>query len=370
VSATAGSERAEATGAVGVTGEAEVPAAASPARRRLPRIKTWHVLTIAAVLAELTTTSSYLVYLSSVMVIYAIAALGQGLLIGKAGQVALGGAAVMLIGSEVTGIVAATPAGKVFLIPLAAGTAAAGVAGLIVGIPGLRFKGLYLILATLALQAIASFAAQRYETAHSPGGVGTNGFQLGATIVSNDKLVLALLAVFLVAVLLVMRRIYNGPAGRILQVVKERDDAAAVFGVNVGRWKLWAFACSSMITGLAGGLLVYFLQNATYSSFSLQIGINLLIMVYLGGGATLAGPVLGAIVITAAPDLVRDLLGALGFNASSGWLLTNTSTMELALYGAALLVVLLYQPAGLVGAWHTLGRRLLGVFAGSRRASS
>ncbi|MBE7194934.1 MAG: branched-chain amino acid ABC transporter permease [Gordonia polyisoprenivorans] len=358
-----------------VTGTTEVvtPGATTqgmPGRRRLPTLRTWHVLTVAAVLLELITTSSYLVYLSSLMVIYAIAALGQALLIGKAGQVALGGAAVMLIGSEVTGIVAATSAGTVFLVPLACGVAASGVAGLIVGIPGLRFKGLYLILATLALQAIASFAAQQYETDSSPGGVATDGFRLGGFTVSTDKGVLAVLAVFLVAVMLWMRRIYRGPSGRILQVLKERDDAAAVFGIDVRRWKLWAFACSSMITGLAGGLLVCFLQNATYSSFSLQIAINLLVMVFLGGATTLAGPVIGAFVITAAPDLVRDLLGALGFDSSSGWLLTNISSLELLLYGLALLIVLLYQPAGITGAWQTFGRHAAKLITRMRRRTA
>jgi branched-chain amino acid transport system permease protein len=333
----------------------------------LSRLRTWHVLALAAVLFEVGTTSGYYVYLSSLMVIYAIAALGQALLIGKAGQVALGGAAVMLIGSEVTGIVAATSAGDVFLVPLACGVLASGVAGVIVGIPGLRFKGLYLILATLALQAIASFGFQRYETRWSPGGVSTDGFRLGGTTVVADKLILAILGVFLVLVLLIMWRIYRGPYGRILQLIKERDDAAAVFGVDVRAWKLWAFAVSSMITGLAGGLFVTFQENATYSTFTLQIAINLLVMVYVGGSSTLAGPVLGAVVITDLPDLMNKILTGLGLNANSGWLLTNLSSLEYLIYGLALLLVLLYQPSGIVGAWHALGRWLRGLIRSPRR---
>ncbi|MGN6722887.1 MAG: branched-chain amino acid ABC transporter permease [Marmoricola sp.] len=322
------------------------------------RLRTWHVLTLVAVAFEFTTSSSYAVYISTLIVFYAIAALGQGLLVGKTGQVALGGAAVMMIGAEVAGIVDATPVGTVFLIPLAAGVLASATAGLVVGVPGLRFKGLYLILATLALQSIASFAAQKYETAHAPGGVSTQGLRLGSVTIQADKLILAVMCLFLVAVLLWIRRIYRGPIGRMLQVIKERDDAAAVFGINVRAWKLWAFVWSSAITGLAGGLMVYFLRAASYQSFDLTIAINLLVMVYIGGAGTIAGPIIGAALITYAPTAVNWVANTV-FNAgSSGWMSTNISVIERLIYGLALLLVLLYQPAGINGFWQNTLRRI------------
>jgi len=321
-------------------------------------LRAWHVLTVIAVLFLITTKSSYAVYIATVAVIYAIAALGQALLIGKAGQVALGGAAVMMIGAEVTGALDQTPIGNVFLLPLAGGTLAAAFAGLVVGIPGLRFKGLYLILATLALQAIASYGAQRYETAYAPGGVATDGLRLGSYMISSDKLIIAVMGLFLIAIILFLNRVYRGPSGRILQVISESDEAAAVFGINVRRWKLWAFVTSSAITGLAGGLLVYFLQTASYQSFSLTIAVNLMVMVFLGGSASLAGPILGAVLVTLAPNLVQWVVDLLTSSASSGYLTTNISVIERLIYGLALLVVLLYQPTGIVGLHHSIGGRL------------
>jgi len=332
------------------------------------RLRTWHVIVAVVLIFELITTNPYAVYLSTLVVIYAIAAAGQGLLIGKTGQVALGGAAVMMIGAEVTGIVDATSAGKVFLLPLAAGVLASALAGLVVGIPGLRFKGLYLILATLALQSIASFAAQRYETAHAPGGVSTMGLRIGSFTIEGDKAILAVMGLFLVAVLVWMHRIYRGPVGRVLQVIKERDDAAAVFGVDVRSWKLWSFVCSSAITGLAGGLLVYFLQAASYQSFTLDLAINLLVMVFVGGAGTIAGPIIGAAFITCAPDVVSRIINIFFDPGSGAWLVTNISVIERMIYGLALLLVLLYQPAGINGLWQNTLRRIGMLVSRERRA--
>ncbi len=287
--------------------------------------------------------------------VYGIAVLGQVLLIGSAGQIALSGAAFMAIGAFVTGMLA-TSGITAFPLPLLVSAVVGLVVGLISGLPGLRFRGLYLLLASLALLYIVNSVAQSYEQDYHQGGLAIPPLHFAGMNLSAGRGLYFTLIVILVIVYLVVAAVERTGIGLAWHSIRESEVAASIAGVDTMRWKLYAFAFSGAITAVAGSLYGYVVGLADSAAFDLTLSISLITMVFIGGVRSRAGALLGAAIITALPTLLQDnlpgWLAPLGL--AKGWYASNESNVNAGIFSLLFLLVILFEPGGL----EALGRRI------------
>jgi branched-chain amino acid transport system permease protein len=313
-----------------------------------------------AVVGVLISGSTFAVYEATLIAIYAIVAVAQEWLFGRAGLVSLGPAAIMAVGAFTTARLS-TQGWGVFPVPLVVSFVFGAVIGMVIGVPGLRFRGLYLMLTTLALQFVISFSAQAYQ-----GPIGA-GFTVtpphwGSVQLDSPRVLFVICVVVLGLVMLLLDGMYRGRPGRAWGSLRQNDAAASVLGVNLVRWKLAAFVGSSAITAVAGSLYAYLVLQVDYTTYSLTLSLTLVVIVFIGGIGTIAGPVLGAMVVVLLPVGLQDLAGSLSsFSAVSQWLTLQGPIVADGVYGLVLLLVLLYEPGGIFGVAKRAGRFALAV---------
>jgi branched-chain amino acid transport system permease protein len=293
--------------------------------------------------------SLFEMYIAGLVMIYAISALGLDWIQGRAGQVSIGSAAFMAIGAYAT----ATVAGFGLPLPLVLFVAACGgaVVGLLVGLPALRLRGLYLALSTLALQFITYSLALQYETSSGksagffvpPASIGPLELQQGA---SWTLALAGLLALTIVG----LRSLYGRAPGRAWLAIKESEMAAAVIGINPTRWKLSAFVASSALISLTGALLAFYTLRVFSDTYSLQFALTFVVMVIVGGLGSIPGVILGAALITVLPYVLSGLTAQLPSTLPiTAWLENNIYYINNGLYGVLVLLFLLFQPRGIAG---------------------
>ena len=290
-------------------------------------------------------------YLSSYLLpwlVWTAATLGLNLILGWTGQFHLGYAAVMGIGAYAA--VHAMRAG----IPWEVAIVIAGVTAAVIGIgfafAALRVKGLYLALSTLALQFVMD-----WTISHVPAISG--GTQ--ATLQAPDIRILGfpvtsdagLYYVALVWCLLVtsfMLNLKRTALGRALVAVREKDYAAAVIGVNSFYFKMVAFATSSFIGGVTGAILIgTFYHAVTPEQFSVDVSIQALAMVIVGGLGSIIGSYFGAAFILLMPSAMNSFISWLASLLGLSLSIETLAHLPQALYGALIIVFLLVEPLGL-----------------------
>ncbi|HEY1667065.1 MAG TPA: branched-chain amino acid ABC transporter permease [Trebonia sp.] len=342
------------------------------ARLRSPRLAGSAAFVIAVV-AVFLGGSAYVLYEAVLVCIYAIVTVSQEWLFGRSGLVSLGPAAVMAVGAFTTATLS-SEGWAVFPVPVLVSLVFGGIVGLIIGIPGLRFSGLYLMLTTLALQFIVAFAGQEYQGRNimHQAGIPVIPPHWGSLQLASSRSLFLICAVILGLILLALSALYRGVPGRIWNAIRQDEAAASVLGVNVARWKVAAFIGSSALTAVGGSLYAYQSALADYNSYSLDLSLALVVMVFIGGVGTMTGPIIGAAVIVLLPVGVSQLAGSLsGLPAVSAWLTTNEAILANGAYGFVLLLVLLFERDGIFGLLRRLGVACLRlsrwVRAGARR---
>ncbi len=288
--------------------------------------------------------SSFDVYVAGSIAIYGLAAAGQGWLMGRAGQVSLGGGALFAVGAFAAGFTTQVHSLAAFPLPLIAAGIAGAIVGAIVAVPGLRFRGVYLLLATLALLYVVQFAGERIQQAPAYLAGITMNPGPGSSLMAAGLPATETAVVVLVIGLIVIERLYRTQAGREWAAVKENEIASAAMGVRVRRRKVQAFVGSSVITAVAGGLFAYYIGLVSYTSFDLTLTLQLVVMVFVGGATAGIGPVVGAAIVTLLPYLLNDTVGKV---VSQSWYSQNGPFVEQIIYGLALALILLYARGGL-----------------------
>lgn len=301
-----------------------------------------------AVLAPLFVSSLYLSSFILPWLVWTAATLGLNLIIGWAGQFHLGYAAVMGIGAYAT--VHATRVGIPWEIAVVLGGVTAAVIGLVFAFASLRVKGLYLALSTLALQFVMDWTIS-HVPAISGGTQATLQAPdirlLGMAVRSEAGLYYIALG-WCVLVTLFMLNLRRTSLGRALIAVREKDYAAAVIGVNSFYFKLVAFATSSFIGGVTGAILIgTFYHAVTPEQFSVDVSIQALAMVIVGGLGSIIGSFFGAGFILLMPGIMNTFISwlAMKFGFSLG--IETLAHLPHALYGALIIVFLLIEPLGL-----------------------
>jgi branched-chain amino acid transport system permease protein len=268
------------------------------------------------------------------------------MLTGIAGQISLGNAAFMGIGATTAAILAQKFHWS-FVPSVAAAGAITGIVGAAVGIPSLRVRGLYLIIATLALQFVIVFGVQRVQSSL----VGAGGFvlpeaYLGPIDLAGPRVWYGLLVIVAGAVTLMHVNIVRSRIGRAWLAIRERDMAAEILGVPVARYKITAFIATSAIIGIQGGLLAYFVGAVSYDMFTLNLALSYIAMVIIGGLGSHVGAIYGAVFVTALPYALAKLFLLMPPSLADR-LNQSAFDIQAGVYGALVIIILLTEPKGI-----------------------
>lgn len=280
--------------------------------------------------------------------LWSSAALGLNLLMGGAGQIHLGYGAVMAIGAYSS--VHLVRNGVPFELALILSGIMSAAIGIVFGAAALRVKGLYLAMSTLAMQYIVDFTIS-----HVPGISGGTQASLqvprvtllGITVTGEVTTYYVALALCTI-VTLFMLNMGRTSFGRALAAIREKDYAAEIIGVGTFKYKLLAFWVSSFIGGVVGAVLaVCYLRIVTPDQFHLDLSIQLVAMVIVGGLGSVLGSFFGAALILFAPIFFNNAIGTLATQFGLGISTDLRSHIPLMLYGGLIILFLLVEPLGL-----------------------
>lgn len=278
-------------------------------------------------------------------------ALALNLLTGLAGLVSLGTAAFLAIGAFTAAALGAE-AGLPLAVVVLAATLVCGVVGTLVGLPALRLRGLYLVVATMALHFIVIYVARLYQDPR----VGVAGFRmpraefLGHAFTQQTwYLVMTAMAVLATIGFVNLRR---SRYGRAWMMIREREIAAEVLGINVTRYKVLAFTLSSAVIGFMGALFAYYLRTVEVESFHLDIAIDYVAIIIIGGLGSAHGAIFGTILVFGVPFLITELSQSLPRDSALAQFLGfEIFNLNRILYGLAIVFFLLFEPRGLAAIW-------------------
>src|SRR6202790_4302893 len=248
----------------------------------------------------------YYVSILNLILIAVVGALGLNILVGYTGQISIGHGSFMSVGAY-TAANLVTQLHAPFWITIPAGGVMAALIGAVVGIPSLRIKGIYLAIATLAAQLIIEWTINPRPATW--GGVQASiqvprPSLFGMQLRTQTQLYLFLMG-FVVLAIVGTSNLVRSRIGRAFIAIRDQDIAAEIIGINIFRYKLWAFAISSFYAGVTGVLYTYYLGIANYEQFQLTVSIDYLAMVIIGGLGSILGSILGAIFVTLLPIVTR-----------------------------------------------------------------
>src|SRR6201987_3468025 len=282
----------------------------------------------------------YLISILDLILIAVVGALGLNILVGYTGQISIGHGAFMSVGAY-TAANLVVSFGAPFGVTIPAGGLMAALIGAIVGIPSLRIKGIYLAIATLAAQLIIEWTINHVPAIS--GGVQASiqvprpSF-LGVQLKTQTQLYLFLMA-FGVLAIVGTSNLVRSRVGRAFIAVRDQDIAAEIIGISIFRYKLAAFAISSFYAGVTGVLYTYYLGIANYEQFQINVSIDYLAMVIIGGLGSILGSILGAVFVTLVPQ--ADLANI-------------TPNLRLILFGGLIIFFLVVEPEGLNRLWRNI----------------
>jgi branched-chain amino acid transport system permease protein len=299
--------------------------------------------------------SGYLTTTGIQIGIHAIIAIGLGLLLGYAGQVSLGHAAFYGLGAYASAILT-TRYGTPPLVAMLAGVVLTSFVALLVGAPALRLHGHYLAMFTLGLGIIVQILFEQLKglTNGYDGIPGIPPFHLWLLKFDTDRACYLLVLAVLALTILMARRLVDSRAGRALRALHESEVAASACGVDVARAKLEVFVLSAVLASIGGSLFVHSLGFVSPDPFGFRLSVQLVVMVIVGGSASVWGPVAGAALFTALTQFLQK----------TGERVPYVADLDTVLFGAVLVVVVVFWQKGLVSLrlpiprW--LGRRAAG----------
>jgi len=308
----------------------------------MPFARPWLAWTMALILLGvacaiiLPRINAYFVYVADLALIRAIAAIGLVVLSGVAGQLSLCTAALLAVGAYSTGMLM-THLSVGFLPAAICGALVTCVIGTALAAPALRLTGLHLPIVTLAFGVIAvQLIGKGGKLTGGMGGL----FLPPATILgwpldTDLRRFIVIIGPFLLATAASVNFLRLKP-GRALFALRDREVIAQALGVNTGGYKILAFAYSAFLAGLAGALYAAFKGYVSVDDFTLWDSIYFFVMIAIGGMTSVAGAIIGAVFVTAVPELLSGLAEA-----------------SQLIFGALLLLIVAFLPGGLASIWRS-----------------
>ncbi|HOP85479.1 MAG TPA: branched-chain amino acid ABC transporter permease [Syntrophorhabdaceae bacterium] len=275
--------------------------------------------------------SSYVITIGTLIAIQAIAVCGLNVIVGYAGQISLGHAAFFGIGAY-TAALFATKAGLSFWASLPIVIAISALIGLLLGLPSIRVREDFLAITTIGINFIVE-AIFRYVPFFG-GALGIGGIPkiafYGVRLKGISFFILCLVFLFLVIGLCYWLK--KSWASLACYAIREEEQAASTLGISPVKFKLLAFVIGTAIAGIGGSLYAHYMQFISAGDFSFPISVGFLSMLVLGGMGTLWGPVLGTLILGILPEIFRPLVD-----------------YRILLYTILLLIMIRFQPGGLLG---------------------
>ncbi|MDO8698875.1 MAG: branched-chain amino acid ABC transporter permease [Rhodoferax sp.] len=304
----------------------------------------WYSLLMLALVAAPWMVEEYWLAQLTFVLIYAIAGLGLMLLAGFTGLFSLGHAAFLGVGAYSQAVL--TNAGMPFPIALACAAGLSAAVGLVVGLPALRVKGIYLGMATLSFGFIVEEVLARWESVTG----GNAGIHIkkpdffGWTLNSGEEFYFLCLIITVLATLGILN-LLRAPTGRAFVAIRDSEISAQSMGIHLARYKTLSFALSAALAGIAGALYAHKLQFISPDQFNILQSIDLLLMIVIGGLGSVHGAFLGAIFLITMPQAIaifKDYLPAT---------IGQAPGLQGVVYGVVLVAFVLFEPLGLYGRW-------------------
>ncbi len=288
-------------------------------------------LAAAAALGWPLVAPKYLVFLSTLVAVNAVVAIGLNLLSGYTNQLSFGHAGFLAIGAYVAALLTLQfPALPVPLTLVASGLAT-GLVGLALGIPCLRLEGLYLAMATLAFGFVVTEAITSLDwLTRGNDGLRVPLARLGPWTLDTDAARYYLAVAVAAAMILAALNIAATRTGRAFLAIRTSEIAAQASGINAAAYKTIAFVLSAFYTGVAGGLFAFVVGFLSPDAFDVFLSVDFLVMIILGGLGSVLGSVAGAAIVT----VLNDSLA--GFQA-----------FRPLIFGAIMIICMLFMPGGL-----------------------
>jgi len=290
----------------------------------------------------------------------ALAGIGQQIIIGYTGQLALGAAGFMAAGAFACFNLILRVPEIPFLLALTLSGLVAAAFGILFGLPSLRVRGIYLMVATLASQFFIVWMIDKFGWFKN---YDSSGIITAQPIVIMGKAFTSPMSMYLLVVgivtflTLVAMNMARGSTGRNWMAVRDMDIAAESMGVSLLRTKLQAFAISSFYCGVAGALFAFtYLQSVEPAAFSIKLSFQILFIVILGGLGTINGVFIGAAFILLFP-VVLNTLGNTWFHGSID--ATVISSAEQMVFGALIIIFMIFQPLGMAKIWENLKQKVM-----------
>ena len=296
--------------------------------------------------------SDYWLYLACLVSINVASATGLNILTGYTGLVSLGQAAFMGLGAYTVAIVQARW-GTPVLFNLLAGGFVAMLGGIVVGLPSLRVKGLYLAIATIAASFIAHFLFANLRLTGGTAGLTLQPATVFGVALDTSFLLYWVIVPVTLLMLLGAANLFRTRTGRAFIAIRDRDISAEVLGIRLLRYKLLSFGLSSFYAGVAGGLWAYFFRVVTPESFPLIMSIFFLAAIIVGGMGSILGSILGAIFMTMVPELLKLVVGWLPVGGDALRLISPVRTI---VFGLLIVGFLIFEPHGLAEIWRRVRR--------------
>lgn len=294
----------------------------------------WIVGIIAFLALPFVVESSYYQRLINLALIFAILSISLNIVLGYAGQIALGHAAFFGIGAYTSALIAGGASGLMFWPAFLVAGLLTGLFGILLGIPTLRLKGHYFAFATLGFGEIMRHIFYNWrEVTHGMDGIGgIPAPSIGAFEFDDDRSFFYLAAAVLAMTLLFTIRMVRSKYGRRLAAIRDAEIAAGTSGIDVPRLKVVAFGLSAAMAGFAGSLYAHLTTYISPDTFIFDVTAQILSMVLIGGIGTIWGPVLGAGLLTFLPEVLR----------------VSQAYYQL-IYGAGICLLVIFLPTGLLG---------------------
>ncbi len=320
--------------------------AADMALRRTPLSRLRLGLVIGAALLFPFVADRYALSIANQVAIAGLGALGLNILVGFTGQISVAQGAFLGVGAYTSAFLT-TKAGWPFWFALPAAGLVTAAIGSLFGVPSLRLKGLYLVIATLAAQVILEWLMVHLVsiTGGSQGIFNIPSPTLGPLAFDNERSYYALTIGALALGLLFAANLFRTRVGRAFVAIRDQDIAAAVTGVDVFRYKILAFAVSSFYVGAAGSLQAHHALIVSPENFSVAVSIEYLGMVIIGGLGTVSGSLYGAAFIRLLPIALAAVA------RSIPGLTVNLNVLKEVVFGLAIIAFLILQPRGLAKIW-------------------
>lgn len=274
----------------------------------------------------------YLVYIITIVLIYAIGVQGQNILIGYTGQISFGQAGFLAIGAYTFGHLSAL--GSPLPLNLLLAGIAAALFGLLVGFPSLRLKGPYLAIVTMGF-GIAVYQILLNSEVLSGGRMGLMVKKLPALFGLSQQVTFYYLVLFLAVVFTMLSfNLISSYVGRAFIAIRDNDIAAEAMGVNLGRYKLISFAVSSFYIGVQGALYALLIGYLEPNLFTFMESITIFVAVIVGGLASIGGSIMGAAFVVLVPQVFGE-----------------ARQFVPVIFGITILIILIFEPQGIAGRW-------------------